>query len=110
MVLGALGPIVVGRSTWVCLAGQHPCSRLFLGAHVSIKTPIFHLVGVILYVGLPNEESSMDKWIILLDLNDIYILIGMLRNLKDLLNIEGVEKGDYFKTFASFSSSPRMPL
>ena len=48
----------------------------------------------------------MDKWIILLDLNDIYILIGMLRNLKDLLNIEGMEKGDYFKTFASFNSSP----
>ena len=87
-------------------AGQSPCSRLVLRAQVSIKTPIFHLVGVILYVGLPNEESPMDKWIILLDLNDIYILIGMLRNLKDLLNIEGMEKGDYFKTFASFNSSP----
>ena len=56
---------------------------------------------MILCVGSPHDESLVDKWIVLLDLNDISFLMGVMRSLKDFLNREGM-MGDYFKALVPF--------
>lgn len=101
MVPGILGPTMVAFPISLPL-GQSPCSRLFLWAHLSIKTPILYSIRVILCVGLPHDESLVDKWIVLLDLNDISFLMQVMGSLKDFLNRQGVMGGGYFKTLVPF--------
>lgn len=101
MAPGILGPTTVAFLIGLPL-GQSPCARLFLRAYLSTKTLIFYAVRVILCVGLPHDESLVEKWIVLLDLNDI--LMQMMRTLEDFLNREWV-KGDYFKTLPSWNDT-----
>ena len=54
--------------------GSVQSSRSFLSSHLPITISVFYSVKVIVYVGLPNDKFLVGKWIILLDLGDIYIL------------------------------------
>lgn len=90
----------------------HPCASWAVPMHhivpqssPPLNTPAFDSVRVILRVGLPHDESLVEKWILLLDLNNIYFLIGMMRSPRDFLNREGVKGGDYFKTLLSLNDT-----
>lgn len=60
-----------------------PMLQIVPRAHLPIKTPIFYSVRVSLCIGLSHDESLVEKWAILLDLNDIYVLIRVVRSLSD---------------------------